>query len=78
MKVIGKAQTSFTPEGGQTYEGLRLYCSYESDKIEGVGTDLIKFVSMSKFLNGVIPQIGDEIHVSYNKYGKIDYVEVII
>lgn len=76
-KVIGVRASSFQPkDANQTIEGLTLYCAFQDEKIRGFGTERL-FVTYPKFVNQVIPNPDDQIRVSYNKYGKVESVEVL-
>lgn len=71
MKIIGFAENSFTAKDGTLVNGMNIYCSYESDRISGVGCERI-YVPMSRLeKGGYYPSLGDSIEVMYNKYGKV-------
>lgn len=75
FKVVGKRRTEFTPkDGGQPISGYNLYVLSSEEHTEGYVTDRL-FVSDRKFVNAVIPALGDLIDVRYNRYGKVDSVE---
>ena len=76
MHVIGYQQVSFTPKGEtQAITGVTLYLTEERDKVQGLAADRV-FVSARK-LGSYFPQLGDEIRLSYNRYGKVDAVELL-
>lgn len=71
MKVIGFQEKSFKGDDGNIVEGMNIFCSYESDRISGVGAERI-YCSMNKLnKSGYYPSLGDDIEVQYNRYGKI-------
>lgn len=71
MKVVGFRKVDFRAENGSQISGTRLYCTFEDEKVSGVGTEAF-FVSDAKL--DFVPAVGDEIQVIYNKYGKVDRV----
>jgi len=76
-KVIGIRAVNFTPKDQTTaIEGTNLYCAYEDEHITGCGCEKF-FVTPRKFINGIVPRVNDLINVSYNRYGKVDSVEVV-
>lgn len=76
-KVMGVRAVSFTPKDQEkAIEGTNLYCAYEDEKITGYGCERF-FVTPKKFVNGVVPRVNDVINVMYNRYGKVESVEVI-
>lgn len=77
MNVIGRRRVSFKPKDvDKAVDGWRLYLVMEDPKVEGTACDSI-FVTDEKILNGVVPNVKDKVFVTYNKYGKIEYVQVI-
>lgn len=76
MHVIGYQNVSFTPKGeSQAINGVTLYLTEEREKVEGLATDRV-FVSERK-LGSYFPQLGDNIRLFYNRYGKVDGVELL-
>lgn len=75
-KVIGTRMASFTAKDQTQIEGINLYCAYEDKRITGCGCERF-FVTPKKFINGVVPRVDDLINVNYNRYGKVDSVEVV-
>lgn len=73
MKVVGMRKINFKAENGDQISGTRIYCTFEDDHIDGVGTEAF-FLSDKKM--DVPVYVGDEIAISYNKYGKVDKVTV--
>lgn len=76
MKVIGIRKVDFNAQDtGNRITGYSLYCAYDITKNgSGVGVDKI-FLSDKKLADcGYFPEIGDEINVTYNRYGKVDSI----
>lgn len=78
MKIIGKRTVSFDAQDGKHISGVSLFCSYPITKNgEGVGVEKI-FLSDSKLAYcGYFPELGDEINVQYNRYGKVESVSQV-
>ena len=80
MEVIGVKQSDFTTKDKEKREihGFNLYLSEPiSDKYgTGVQTERI-YLSESKMEKiGYYPKVGDQVRVLYNRYGKVESVEL--
>ena len=75
MTVLGIRKKSFTGNDGANISGLDLHLMGVDSSVEGNFVDRI-FVSEKK-LGNYNPQLGDEIDIRYNRFGKIDRVELI-
>ena len=75
MKVIGIRYVDFNAQDGKHVTGVSLFCSYPITK-NGSGVGVEKFFLSDAKLGycGYKPEIGDEINVQYNRYGKVDSV----
>lgn len=75
MTVIGRRKVEFTAQDGNQIQGVSLYVSYPITKNgEGMAAEKI-FLSAKKLENlDFLPEIGDEINVQYNRYGKVDTI----
>ncbi len=78
MKVCGYRRVEFNAQDGKHISGVSVFCSYPITKNgDGVGFEKI-FMSDNKLGQwGYYPEIGDEINVSYNRFGKVDSVTPI-
>lgn len=79
MKVVGIREVNYTSKKtGKEVQGIEVHGTYPSSRCTGVLTDK-QFLSM--FIieknGGLIPEIGDEFIVSYNRYGQVDHYEVV-
>lgn len=68
MKVVGFEDKRFKFDDGKTVSGQFIYLSEERDGVTGMACERV-FLSDNK-LSGYIPVIGDEVEVSYNRFGK--------
>ena len=70
-KIVGIRRSEFKGADGTDVSGMNVYLTYPLDKGEGIGTDRI-FITDKK-LSGwsYKPHVGDEVEMSYNKYGKV-------
>lgn len=78
MEVIGFKESTFTAPDGGVYPGYKVYCRYDGtpeNKITGDGVD--SFFITKKKAGLWSPALGQEIELRYNRYGKIDSVEVV-
>lgn len=74
MKVVGTREVDFKDKDGNAIKGVNVYVEYSYDKVTGVVAEKI-FLSAAK-LGSYSPKVGDDISVVYNKYGKVDHVDV--
>lgn len=75
-EVMGKKNVNFTAQDtGAVISGITFYLAFADDKIEGYGTENV-FVSSTK-MSGPIPSIGSHVNVIYNKYGKVDSLQIV-
>lgn len=80
MKVIGYRASSFKAQDtGKTISGMNIYVVDEVDPKYGVGQSCERIYLSDKKMDdiGYRPTVGDEIKVYYNRYGKVDDIEVI-
>lgn len=75
MKIIGIQKSSFDTKDGKHISGCFLFLTEERSNVQGVATERI-FLSDDK-LCGYSPSIGDEIKPYYNRFGKVDFVELL-
>lgn len=78
MKLIGIQRVDYTNKNGFNVTGYKLHMSTPATRNDSIGeiTDTV-FVSDSVFATCDHLSVGDEISVSYNKYGKVSAVSVI-
>ena len=74
MQVIGYRRADFRTDDGQQIEGWTIYLTEQRQGVEGLATERT-FLSTRK--SAYQPQLGDELQVYYNKYGKVEHVELI-
>lgn len=76
MTIIGLRRRRFTPQdGGQEISGMILHMTEERDNVEGYAVEQV-FVS-DRRLAGYVPQLGDEVRLNYNRFGRVDSVDLI-
>lgn len=74
--VVGAKKTSFvTKDTKETIEGYNIYVTYDAAGVEGQAADRF-FISMAKSGEWK-PTPGDIIKIIYNRFGKVDAVEVL-
>lgn len=71
-EVVGFSRSSFqAQDNSQIITGYNIYVQYEDKKTTGYKCERI-------YLNDgkcdYVPQIGDQINVMYNRYGKVDAI----
>ena len=75
VKVTGFQKVDFTPrDSNNPIKGISLYVSYPKDGVTGEVAEKV-FVSDTK-LGTYLPKLGDHLNIFYNRYGKVDSVEL--
>jgi hypothetical protein len=73
MKVIGIKVSNFKTADGTTVEGFNIYMTYplSGEGVAGEGCERI-YITKSKIEKcDYMPQVGDDVEVSYNRFGKV-------
>lgn len=72
-EVVGFARSQFqAKDNGQTITGWNIYVQCEDPKVTGYKCDRL-YLGDGKC--DYTPELGDRIHVYYNKYGKVDNIQ---
>lgn len=75
MEVIGIKDVNFKGKDGRTVQGVRLFVTDDSVKVNaGVACDAIFLSDSLLDKNGLRPgdfQLGSHLRIAYNKYGKV-------
>lgn len=75
MKIIGIRPSEFKGDKGELITGKNIYFSFPLEKGEGFGSERV-FLTDDKTEKWTYkPKVGDEVRVSYNRYGKCDGME---
>lgn len=74
MTIIGFRPSSFKGDQGDTITGMNIYLSYPLDKGTGQGCERVFLTDAKLNRQGYVPQVGDEVRLEYNKYGKCSAV----
>ncbi|NCB74180.1 MAG: hypothetical protein EOM51_05490 [Clostridia bacterium] len=72
MKIIGVKRVDFTPKGEDPIKGYKVHCTLKAEDTAGLACESF-FVSDTKAA-GWVPEVGREVELVYNKFGKIDRV----
>jgi len=76
MEIIGFKHSSFKPrDGDQEISGYTLYLTEEREDVEGYAADRA-FITDKK-LGTYKPALGDNVRLLYNRFGKVDAVELM-
>lgn len=72
VKVVGKRVSEFTDKkSGELVKFGKVYVTYQDESVKGVTGIIAEAISMRPELVEKV-QVGQEINLVYNKYGKID------
>lgn len=75
MKVLGYSRKHLNFDDGRSCDGYFLFLSEERRDTVGVATERV-FLSDQKG-NGYEPSLGDDIKIFYNRYGKVDSIDIM-
>jgi len=76
MKVIGiKEQERTSKSTGNKYTAVYLHCTYPDKNMQGQGVERL-FCKKENVAPNI--RIGDEIKVSYNRFGNVESVEKVM
>lgn len=73
MQIIGIKPSSFVSErDGATINGVNLYVTYPmvGEGVQGMACERLYLTDNRLAQCGYTPRLGDEINISYNRYGK--------
>lgn len=76
MELIGVRLVDFKAEDGNQITGVRLFCLGDMIEINGSGRACESFFVSQKNLPK-IPQLGSNIEPIYNKYGKVQCINIL-
>lgn len=75
MKLVGYRKTSFQPKDStDQINGYNLYLTYADEKVVGEACERV-FLTSAK-MEGYKPEVGDNLSVVYNRYGKVDHLDL--
>lgn len=74
-KVLGFSHKHLSFDDGRSCDGFFLYLGDQRRDVEGLATERV-FLSDAK-ADGYKPSVGDELKVYYNRFGKVDSVELL-
>lgn len=78
MIVIGWQKNEFTPKGEtEPVRGFNIFVTEERSNVEGEAADRLYISEKRARKCGFNPRLGDEIVVSYNRWGKVQSIEVV-
>lgn len=76
MKILGTKVVSYTSKEGYKVQGMELHGTYESEKVAGMGVSKV-YVSERALEKSEPIKIGQEVEFMYNRYGKIEKINII-
>ena len=79
MKIVGFKRADFTSKEGTMITGYNLYLSYPITGEDASGSAFERYYLTDAKLAkcGYKPRVGDEVNVSFNRYGKPDIITVV-
>lgn len=79
MEIVGTRNVSFKGKDGSPVEGTKLYLTGPMEPDRGVGLETEEiFLSTAKKANlSFALEVGIEVEVVYNKYGKVETLKLL-
>lgn len=72
-KVVGVSPVNFTGRDGRQVIGHNIYVTYERNNTQGLVAERIFLGSRLE----VVPNVGDEIRLYYNRYGSVESFDIL-
>lgn len=70
--IVGKKFVSFTASDGKTISGTTVYAGTEMPEVEGLMVDKF-FITAEKMPKSGV-EVGRDVDIYFNKYGKVDKI----
>ena len=75
-KIVGFQKVTGTNKAGQAYSGVRMFVTEQRDRVQGLATDDV-YVGDQFLPVGVVFNVGDEVEFVYNKFGRVQGVQLL-
>lgn len=77
MEIIGIRPSSFKGDKGEEITGQNIYMTFPLEKGTGLGCERV-FLTDAKIAGWEYkPRVGDEVKLSYNRFGRCDGMEKV-
>lgn len=77
MKILGVETVDYVSrKTGNHVTGIRLHTAQEKRNCTGVSVESF-FCKAAAFPDGVLPSVGDEIRLMFNRWGNIEEVSIL-
>lgn len=77
LNVVGIERIDYQNKNGYRVVGNRYHCLFEAKAVTGMATDFLYLSDTFIEQNKIHIEVGDNLAVYYNKYGKVAKVDVI-
>lgn len=74
-KIVGFQKVTGTNKQGQPYSGVRMFVTEERERVQGLAVDDV-YVGDQFLPVGVVFNVGDEVDFVYNKFGRVQGVNL--
>lgn len=74
-QLVGFQAKTFKFDDGKQVDGYYLFTEEKQNGVTGTACERV-FVSVLK-LNGYVPCLGDELKINYNRWGKVQDLELL-
>lgn len=75
-KIVGFQKVNGRNKQGQPYSGVRMFVTEERNNVQGLAVDDV-YVGDQFLPVGVVFNVGDEVDFVYNKFGRVQGVNLI-
>lgn len=73
VKIVGTRKMQFRTKDGKDISGTKLHYTYVQEGTEGTAAESV-FISDAKMQAFGYPEVGEEVDLVYNRYGKIEAI----
>lgn len=74
--IVGFQKVTGSNKQGQPYSGVRMFVTEQRNKVQGLATDDV-YVGDQFLPVGVVFNVGDEVDFVYNKFGRVQGVNLV-
>ena len=74
--IVGFQKATGTNKQGQAYSGVRMFVTEQRNNVQGLATDDV-YVGDQFLPVGVVFNVGDEVDFVYNKFGRVQGVNLV-
>lgn len=76
FQIVGVQKKEFKADNGEMISGYNLHCTSQNKYVDGYNVD--RFFVTTVRLGGYQPMPSDKVDIMFNRYGKVDSVQLLV